>query len=228
MVRTRAVGNSYWPLGVVLFLIATGSAVFISCGSGGSSNGALCQQCGQTDGPCQPSVTVSGSDAQMLCPSGQTSCEIQLACFRKLGSAQRRCFPADAQFEQFRCDGERANRVTPSPILTLTATPMISPTSTAPTASATGVTPTPTQTVPITPTPAPAQTPTPAASPTPVCGNGTLEGNEECDGTVIDNSSCAADVCTCDDFCDSPGGTLSCNRDCTVNFSQCTGGGCAF
>jgi hypothetical protein len=227
MARTRDAGSRLWARGVVLFLVAAGSAALISCGSGGSSNGGLCEQCGQTDGPCQPSVTVSGSDAQTLCPSGQTSCDIQLACFRKLGSAQRRCFPADAQFEQFRCDGERANRQTPSPILTPTPTPTLAPTSTGPTARATGVTPTQTASAPSAPTSTPT-TPTPAPSPTAVCGNGILEGDEECDGTVIDNSSCAADVCTCDDFCDNPGGTLSCNADCTVNFSQCTGGGCAF
>lgn len=49
-----------------------------------------------------------------------------------------------------------------------------------------------------------------------------------CDGNVIDNTFCAEDVCTCDDFCDGPGGTLSCNADCTVNFSHCTTGGCSF
>ena len=87
MARTRASGSSYRALVVVLLLVGAGNVALItSCGSGGSSNGGLCEQCGDTDGPCQPSVPVSGSDAQMLCPSGQQSCDVQLACFRKLGS----------------------------------------------------------------------------------------------------------------------------------------------
>jgi hypothetical protein len=71
-----------------------------------------------------------------------------------------------------------------------------------------------------------AATPTPAT--TPVCGNGILEGDEECDKNVIDNSSCFEDVCTCEDFCADAGGTLSCNANCTVNFSKCTAGDCSF
>jgi hypothetical protein len=53
------------------------------------------------------------------------SCEVQLTCLRKLGSAQQRCFPLDPNFEQFRCDGERANRSTPGP--TATPTPTATP-----------------------------------------------------------------------------------------------------
>jgi hypothetical protein len=63
-----------------------------------------------------------------------------------------------------------------------------------------------------------------------VCGNGVIEGNEECDGGLPDpgDNGCAGDVCTCEDFCDGVGGTLSCNANCTVNFSNCTSGGCSF
>ncbi len=104
-----------------------------------------------------------------------------------------------------------------------------SPTGTAvalPTASATAV-PTLVATVTVTPSPTPVQ-PTPAATPVAVCGNGIVEGDEECDGAAIDDTSCLEDICTCDDFCDDAGGTLSCNPDCTLNFSACTAGGCEF
>ena len=74
----------------------------------------------------------------------------------------------------------------------------------------------------------PTLVPVPSATPTAVCGNGIVEGDEECDGAAIDNSSCLEDICTCDDFCDDAGGTLSCNPDCTLNFSNCTAGGCSF
>jgi hypothetical protein len=66
------------------------------------------------------------------------------------------------------------------------------------------------------------------ATPTGVCGNGVLEKGEECDKSSVDNSFCFEDVCTCDDFCDDAGGTLSCNADCTLDFGKCTGGGCEF
>jgi hypothetical protein len=211
-----------------MLAIASGIALTSGCGSGGggSSDGLLCQQCGHTDGPCQQSVTVTGSDAEALCPSGQTSCDVQLACFRKLGSAQRRCFPADARFEQFECDGARANRntATPVPATTPTASGSVTPTATGPTATGPTPTPTPTASPSVTAT----LSPTPVATP-PGCGNGVLDDDEECDNNIIDNTSCSADVCTCEDFCDDAGGTLSCNAaDCTVNFSQCTGGGCLF
>jgi hypothetical protein len=75
-----------------------------------------------------------------------------------------------------------------------------------------------------TPTPVPSTTPVVV----PVCGNGVVEGDEECDGQAIDNTFCAEDICTCEDFCDDVGGTLSCNRNCTLNFSACTAGGCEF
>jgi hypothetical protein len=71
-----------------------------------------------------------------------------------------------------------------------------------------------------------AATPTPAS--TPVCGNGILEGDEQCDKNAIDDSSCFEDVCTCEDFCADAGGSLSCNADCTLNFSKCTVGPCEF
>jgi hypothetical protein len=78
------------------------------------------------------------------------------------------------------------------------------------------------------PTPRPTLRPTPMPTATAVCGNGIVEGDEECDGNAFDDTSCLEDVCTCDDFCDDAGGRLGCNRDCTADFSHCTGGGCEF
>jgi hypothetical protein len=226
MARVRGSSGRYGVLAVVLLLIAGGAFLVSSCGSGGGdSTGDLCEQCGQTDGPCLSTVTVTGSDAAQLCPADQTTCDIHLDCFRKLGSAQRRCFPIDGvDFLQFRCDGERANRATASP----TPTPTLSPTPTrsaTPTFTAGGGVATPTPTLSATPT----KTSTPAPTPAAVCGNGVVEGDEECDGQAVDNSTCADDVCTCEDFCDAAGGTLSCNNaNCTLNFSGCTAGGCSF
>jgi hypothetical protein len=124
----RLVGDGYWILGTLLVLIAAVStSVIISCGSGGgSSNGGLCEQCGVTpDGPCQASVVVEpGSDVPACDQAGQVPpCTVALHCFRKLGSAQRRCFPEHDV--QFRCDGARANRSTP--VLTPTPTPTATP-----------------------------------------------------------------------------------------------------
>lgn len=84
---------------------------------------------------------------------------------------------------------------------------------------------TPTTGTPSPATPA-AATPTATATPVSLCGNGVLDGSELCDGTVFDTSLCVASVCTCEDFCDAAGGTLSCNPDCTLNFTRCTAPGC--
>jgi len=100
---------------------------------------------------------------------------------------------------------------TPTPVRTSGATATAVPSSSTPGASASttgGATPTPTSTS--------------------VCGNGIVEGDEECDKNAIDNSGCFEDVCTCEDFCADVGGTLSCNPNCTLNFSKCTGGDCSF
>ncbi|HEY2387438.1 MAG TPA: hypothetical protein VGK30_10785 [Candidatus Binatia bacterium] len=221
-------------LPALLALVASVSVVTISsCGSGGGGgpNGELCEQCGDTDGPCMPNVTVSGDDATALCPAGQTSCQVELDCFRELDSSQRRCFPSAPEFVRFECHGERRSgaTATPTPTPTLTPTGVLTATGSA-TPSATGVTPTPTPTPEVsssmtTSPAAPTATPTPAGN---LCGNGQLDDGEECDGNLIDNSGCFEDTCTCEDFCDDVGGTLSCNADCTLNFSRCTAPPCEF
>ena len=141
----RRIARGYLSLGVVLGLVVALSMALTSCGSGGGgSDGGLCSQCGDDpDGPCLPSVEVDrGPDAPDPCNSPSTSsepCVVNLGCFRKLGSAQRRCFPlvgnTDQAQPQFECDGARANQSTPrpssTPTLTTSSTPV--PTNTAPT-----------------------------------------------------------------------------------------------
>ncbi|MBI2100713.1 MAG: right-handed parallel beta-helix repeat-containing protein [Candidatus Vogelbacteria bacterium] len=47
-----------------------------------------------------------------------------------------------------------------------------------------------------------------------VCGNGVIEGTEQCDGTALGGQTCVTRGFT--------GGTLSCTATCTFNTSQCT------
>lgn len=74
---------------------------------------------------------------------------------------------------------------------------------------------TPAATPPATP-PAASPTPAPTATPGSNCGNGVIDGDEECDGADLDDN-------TCFDLCDQEdeGGTLRCNPDCTYDFSGC-------
>jgi len=200
-------------MGGALLVVAACLAVVSSCGQGGgggSSNGELCDQCGDTDGPCLATVQVTGNDADALCPAiaMPTPCSIELACLRKLDSAQRRCFPADFALDFFKCDGSRANRqtATATPTATLTTTPTVTVTGTGPTA--TGLTPTPAL------TPTSALTPTPIATASAVCGNGVVEGDEQCDGADLDLEDCGT-------LCDNGAGTLQCTAQCTFDFSRC-------
>lgn len=151
-------------LAMVMLLIAGVSATtVISCGGGGGdSNGELCQQCGDSDGPCQDTVEVTGDDRPSFCGASDP-CTVELRCLRKLDSAQRRCFPADPATSAldilYRCDGARPNpsvapTTTPMPTPTFTPSAAPTPTSTGPTA--TGLTATPSGS---SPTPAPTATP---------------------------------------------------------------------
>lgn len=131
---------------VLLLIGMVAGAALTSCGGGGSdgdSNGALCEQCGDTDGPCQPTVETSGNDR----PSGCTTdpCTVELRCVRKVDSGQRRCFPVDPSTDQldfdYKCDGSRpiasyAPTLTPSASPTPTPEATVGPTSTGPTATA--------------------------------------------------------------------------------------------
>ena len=150
--------------GVMLLIAGVSATAVISCGGGGGggSNGELCDQCGDSDGKCRDSVEVSGSDRPSFCGSTDP-CPVKLRCLRKLGSAQRRCYPADPVTNAldilYRCDGARPNpsvapTTTPTGTPTFTPSAAATPTSTGPTA--TGVTATPTAG---TPTPTPTVTP---------------------------------------------------------------------
>ena len=132
---------------MVLIAVVSVTAL-VSCGGGGSdggNDGTLCQQCGDSDGFCLETDTVTGNDRPDFCGANDP-CTVELRCLRKLDSSQRRCFPADpvtnALDLRYECDGSRPN---PSVAPTTTATP--SPTSTPSpslTPTATGLTPTPT------------------------------------------------------------------------------------
>ncbi len=106
--------------------------------------------------------------------------------------------------------------VTEEPVPTHMPSEMPSPT----------VTPTPTLMATRTPTrtatPTRTRTPTPTPTSTPFCGNDSVEGDEECDGTDLDDSDCY-DLCLDQE---EEGGVLRCNRDCTYNFSHCLGHDC--
>jgi hypothetical protein len=182
-----------------LVVVALTAVVMSSCGSGGGdSNGALCEQCGSTDGPCQERVEVEREpDAPAPCNSpapitegSPSPCFVELICRRKADSAQQRCFPKDPSSAtgevnfQFRCDGSRAGG---------------------------------------TAVPEPTLTPTPAATSVPQeCGNNEQEGTEECDGTDLNGASCLSEGC------DPGTGSLSCRvngvaNECTFNFEGCNG-----
>ncbi len=49
----------------------------------------------------------------------------------------------------------------------------------------------------------------------PVCGDGTREGGEECDGFDFGTETCGSNGCT--------GGSLTCTSSCTIDTSTCTG-----
>jgi hypothetical protein len=86
--------------------------------------------------------------------------------------------------------------------------------------------PTPTPTPTQTPTPTPTQTPsssstssssgnsTSSTSSTKSCGDGTIQSDEQCDGSNLNNQTCKSRGFA--------GGTLSCNSNCTFNTSGCT------
>jgi len=159
--------RAWRSLAVVTCLVGAFSATtMVSCGGGGGndSNGGLCEQCGDTDGPCN----IAGADIEpgqaafpSFCTNPQSTCHVTLVCTRKLDSAQRRCFPADSAGAldlRYECDGSRpqatpvpTGTATPTGTVTESPTPTTSPTSTGPTP--TGVTPTASATPATTATP---------------------------------------------------------------------------
>jgi hypothetical protein len=145
--------SRYGALAAALLVVATLSATVItSCGSGGGnsdSNGALCEQCGETDGPCQTEFSVAPGPSQPPpcnvepSPGDTAGCHVTLICRRESDSAQQRCFPQDPRPGntdpnfQWECKGHRAGgTAVPEPTLT-------------PVPTNTAVTPTPTPTIAI-------------------------------------------------------------------------------
>lgn len=192
--------RSLWVLLIAIGMLA--GVVITSCGgSGGGSDGELCNQCGDDpDGPCRPSIIITAvvpddpNDRVPRCtrdidPATGT-CTVELACRRKVDSSQRRCFPLapggnDVDY-QFRCDGSRPG-----------GTPR--------------------------PQPTPTLSPTPETTAVPqTCNNSMREGTEECDSIDLGGQSCET-------LCNSPGGFLSCRVDCTFSFDNCLAGnaGCS-
>jgi len=86
-------------LAVLLLSLAVSAITIISCGSGGSSNGGLCEQCGDDpDGPCQASVEVQPGPHAPACDNGGAPpCTVALQCFRKRDSAQRALLSEERQ-----------------------------------------------------------------------------------------------------------------------------------
>lgn len=191
--------RAWRSLAVVTMLFGIAAAVTIaSCGgSGGSSNGQLCEQCGDTDGPCDAAgADITADQTQpVFCPNrngtgqpaGATNCHAKLVCTRKVDSSQRRCFPADPATGgsdpnsgeldlRYECDGSRPGG-TPAPTTTPTPTPTATPTNTAATPTSTSATPTG-------PTPTSA---TPTATATP-------GGPEDVDVTIDVSTSDSSDV----------------------------------
>ncbi len=200
MVRMRLPTLQYRSFGVLLLAVAGLRATIVaSCGGGGgSSNGGLCEQCGATDGPCQDSAFVipgSGVRDAQPCPTASgnpNACiEVGLICRRKSDSAQQRCFPKSATDPTKPDFNFRCDGSRPGD----TAVPRLTPT----------------------PVPSGAATATKTPIAGQVCGDGTVNGTEECETGNVGM--------TCGNFCASDDGTLLC-VGCFFNFSQCTGGGC--
>ncbi|MEO6026038.1 MAG: hypothetical protein ABIR79_04140 [Candidatus Binatia bacterium] len=120
---------------------------------------------------------------------------------------------------------------TPLPTPTATATATVSATATGPTRTArpgetptATRTPTPTATITTTPTATRTRTPRPTPTATPSCGNGEVEGDEQCDGKNFDDF-------TCEDYCEdepNPEATPSCKANCTIGFGPCGGHDCEY
>lgn len=139
---------------LALLLLSVVSATVGSCGggSGGDSNGNLCEQCGDSDGPCNAAGAdiPAGASQPGFCPNRDDgSCHVSLICTRQVDSAQRRCYPANPDTNaldlRYECGGSRPQG-TPVPVATPTLTGTPTQTSTAATATATGPTPSATPT----------------------------------------------------------------------------------
>ncbi len=186
--------REYRWLALVLLLAAATATGIISCGGGssGGTDGELCDQCGQTDGPCiSPALIIPGANEPAPCPTApleETCVARQLICRRGVDTAQQRCYPANASGTDvdsgFRCKGTRPG----STLAPSTATPS-----------------------PATPVP----TPTKTVDATAFCGDGRIQGLEECEGIDFDGESCGS-ICSNGDAT----GSLQC-INCLFNTQLC-------
>ncbi len=193
--------RAYGSLGLLLVVVAIVASVAVtSCGSGngGKSNGALCEQCGDDpDGPCQPRVEYT-PDASLPLPCnspvpGSTRvCIVELICRRKSDSAQQRCYPGRPGTGDVNYQW-RCDGSRPGG--TARPEPSDTPGPTNPTATRTAVTNS--------------------------CGNGTIEGFDECDGNDL-GGGLTTGTATCEDFDCLGTGQPFCSSTCTLNLSGCT------
>lgn len=191
MARTSRGVEGYRSLGVLLALMAVFAVGLVaSCGGGGGgSDGGLCDQCGDDpDGPCQPTVEVEPGPKA---PQPCNSPGATAPCTVSLTCRRK------VDSGQRRCyplapggaDVDYQFRCD---------------------GSRPGGTPGPAAT--------PTFTPSPGPTSTAICGNGIVEGSEDCDLTNLDGQSCESQQCGF--------GILSCSVVCTFNFSGCSGLSC--
>lgn len=176
-----------------LLLASTSATLITSCGgSSGGTNGEICDQCGDTDGPCiSPAFIVPGANQPEPCPTAplpETCVSRNLICRRGVDTAQQRCYPANSSGTDvdasFKCKGTR-----PGPTL---------------------------QPATLTPTPAtPVPSPTKTFDSRAVCGDGVIQGLEDCESGDFAGKTCAS-------ICGSGSGFLQCVA-CTISTSECTG-----
>ena len=190
--------REYRWLALVLLLAAATATGIVSCGGGssGGTDGELCDQCGQTDGPCiAPALVLPGANEPVPCPTapapGPTCVPVNLICRRGVDTAQQRCYPATSLEGQnpnpaFRCKGTRPGSTLGPP----TTTPS-----------------------PATPVPTTTKTPDSRSE----CGDGFIQGLEECEAGKFNGA-------TCESICDQGSGFLQCVA-CEISTSDC-GGNC--
>ncbi|MEB2286011.1 MAG: hypothetical protein B6D46_14790 [Polyangiaceae bacterium UTPRO1] len=194
MVRTTIRLQGYRSLAALLLLLAVMAAgVVTSCGGGGGggSDGGLCSQCGDSpDGPCIPSITISPGSGQPQCTRPPDA--NTGTCAVEL-TCRRKVDSAQRRCYPLAPGGSDVDYQFRCD------------------GSRPGGTPGPPPTV----TP----TPEPTATVQQTCGNGIVEGTEQCDGGV-GNATCGSQGCT------PPGGILSCNpQTCRFDYSLCNSGG---
>lgn len=119
--QMKATTRTAFTLALPVAAFLAGLLAMAGCGEE-SSNGGLCQRCGDNFGICQPDATIEvgpDTNAPSFCtvpsPGGSpVECQMQLACRSEIDNeAVHRCYPVDPatampQVDAFyRCDGFR-------------------------------------------------------------------------------------------------------------------------